>query len=96
MCTQGDIVSSYSPLSAGCLLFRRMQTTPPAGSDRLHAAISLVPFTHLMSPLIRQASSSQFDVDHDVVSLHPFSIDFRPGSSTETALSVPAFSRRSR
>ena len=96
MCTQGDIVSSYTPLSAGCLLFRLIHYTPPAGSVVVHAAISLVPFTHLMSPLIWEASSSQFDVDHDVVSLDPFLIDFRPGSSTETALSVPAFSRRSR
>ena len=47
-------------------------------------------FTHLMSPLIWEASLGQFEVDHDVVSLHPFSIDFRQGSSTETALSVRA------
>ena len=47
-------------------------------------------FTHLMSPLIWEASLGQFEVDFDIVSLHPFLIDFRQGSSrsTETALSV--------
>ena len=60
----------------GCLLFRRIHYTPPNRSDVVYAAILPVPSTHLLSPLIWEASLGQFEVDFDIVSLHPVSIDF--------------------
>ena len=46
-------------------------------------------FTHLMSPLFLMPVG-EFEVNFDVISLHPVLIDFRLGSSrsTETALIV--------